>query len=167
MRPILSKWWESVATDYAAKYGEGVNFYYDNIVNLGLILNAQDRTAAERAVKYPAVFLLAGVKEIVRIDDSVLIKPTILIVTNSKRDYLFSERQQAVYLPTLYPILDNLVELLSIYGLKNYTKIDRDYISGALREASVEAGVSSLFNDSLDGIELSGDILLKSVCYDD
>lgn len=166
MRPILSKWWERVETDYTAKYGGGVNFYYDNIVNLGFILNAQDRTATERAVKYPAIFLLAGVKENVRVDNSVIIHPIILIVTNSKRDYLFSERQQNVYMPILYPILDNLISILSLYGLKDYTKIDRDYISGALREASVEAGVSSLFNDSLDGIELSGDILLKSVCYD-
>lgn len=161
---MIYQWWQNIASEYQARFGNAPKFYYDNIVNLGLIFNAADRTLTERTVKYPAVFLLAGIMEDVRRDGSARIKPRILIVTNSKRDYLFSERQQKVYEPTLYPIVNNLITLFRPYKLQNYRKIDRDYISGALREASQEAGVSSLFNDSLDGVELICDLVIPKPC---
>ncbi|HOY91199.1 MAG TPA: MFS transporter [Bacteroidales bacterium] len=117
------------------------------------------------AVKYPAIIMLSSLKEQHRIDGSILIKPQILIVTNSKRDYLLDERQNNVYKPILYPIMNNLILLLQQYNFKDFTKYDRDRISGALREASIDAGIANLFNDSLDGIELrDGNILIKKTC---
>jgi hypothetical protein len=61
--------------------------------------------------------------------------------------------------------MNNLILLLQQYNFKDFTKYDRDRISGALREASIDAGIASLFNDSLDGIELrDGNILIKKTC---
>ena len=163
---IVYDWWINLGQVYNTRFpNEKATFYYDNIVNIGLSLNAADRTATDRINKYPAIIMLSSLKEQHRIDGSILIKPQILIVTNSKRDYLLDERQNNVYKPILYPIMNNLILLLQQYNFKDFIKYDRDRISGALREASIDAGIANLFNDSLDGIELrDGNILIKKTC---
>ena len=163
---IVYDWWINLGQVYNTRFpNEKATFYYDNIVNIGLSLNAADRTTTERINKYPAIIMLSSLKEQHRIDGSILIKPQILIVTNSKRDYLLDERQNNVYKPILYPIMNNLILLLQQYNFKDFTKYDRDRISGALRESSIDAGIANLFNDSLDGIELrDGNILIKKTC---
>ena len=159
-------WWKNLGNVYNIRFPDKkATFYYDNIINIGLSLNAVDRMSATRDEKYPIVFLLSSLRENHLVDGSVIIKPQILIVTNSKRDYLLNERQEHVYKPILYPIVENLLLLLQGYGYTNFTKFDRDRISGALREASIEAVTTTLFNDSLDGIELrDGTLKIKITC---
>jgi len=158
-------WWTNLGVEYNNRYIQKANFYYDNIVNVGLSLNAADRTATTRINKYPAVILLSSVRETHRVDGSVLLKPQILIVSDSKRDWLLTERQINVYKPILYPITENLLSMLNRYNYKEFVKYDRDRISGALKEASTEAGLTSLFNDSLDGIELrEGTLVIRKTC---
>lgn len=158
-------WWTNLGVEYNNRYIQKANFYYDNIVNVGLSLNAADRTIATRITKYPAIILLSSVRETHRVDGSVLLKPQFLIVNDSKKDWLLAERQKNVYKPILYPITENLLSMLNRYSYKDFVKYDRDRISGALKEASLEAGISSLFNDSLDGIELrEGTLVIRKTC---
>lgn len=165
MTSRIYDWWLQISVDYNKNYTPTAYFYYDNIVNIGHILNAYDKNANTRITKYPAVFLLSSIKEQVRVDTSILFKPLILIVAESKRDYLFNERQENTYKPTLYPIYEGLKSTLAPYGFKDHIKYDRDYISGALKEQSLHSGLSNLFNDSLDGIEIrEGTIVLRERC---
>lgn len=147
---VIDDWFNGIKEKFVALYGSEVPFYYDNIINVGNILQAKEKTK-DWSTKYPCVIMLSNVAKTYLSDGKIAIKPLILIVTDSKKDYLRSERLNATYRGVLYPICDILKKVI---GISVCTEIDRDFISGAFAEASVFAGITNLFNDSLDGIEL-------------
>ena len=142
-----------------------------NIIEICQELTNQDKSAKQREMKYPGVFLLRDYAEnyTATWQNQITTTIQILIVTDSKSYYTADERQEKVYKPVLIPACEAILKAFERYIVSDFNsgfqKIERDMISNALYEATTQNKTQNLFNDMLDGIELRNlKLLIKKQC---
>lgn len=116
--------------------------------------------AGRSDIKYPAVFLITDVRERIgqeygSIQTAIL---DILIVNTTDKDYRIDERREQNFIPVLWPIYKNFIEVLlnakEVQGMSMqdlpHDKIDRYYLG----RQSVFGNLANKLNDYVDAVEI-------------
>lgn len=145
---------------------EGVSRAWDGRPVTGYVADiaevADRLTAGGKAgiLLYPCIILPRDYLEVMEDGSQRIEGATVLVVAGSSNAYTSEEREERVFGPVLYPIVDALLDSLRTFGIldpyRPVQKVDRQHLQAALNEQVLPTGRAGIFNDMLDGVELRG-----------
>lgn len=150
-----------VRADYDSANNLAPYFIYGHPVEIASRLSLKDKSAVDKFRKFPLIALLTDLKQ--TFGDNHATQYTVdsvkvLIVTNTKPNYISEQRTTQTFKPILYPIYELLIAkiiehpaIITESSLLEHEKIDR-YAWGS---ESVYGNDGLIFNNYLDAIELT------------
>lgn len=129
-------------------------FLHGHPLDVVNVLSMKDEDSVFKFKKYPLIILMQDFKEHVDSDERD-VTLNLVIVDETKPEYVASERYTNIFVPVLYPLWDLLHEELTkpnAIGTKDlkYDKYDRLYWG----KTSIYGNTGNIANDYLDAIEI-------------
>jgi len=146
-----------VRTEYDSDF-EQPFYLYGHPQDIFEILADKDKSTTYKSKKYPMICLFQDFEEETDLSGTTITNPTIVICTETSKEYRAKDRYDNIFTPVLQPLYVLFIKYLreSQYLANDdewkHTKIDRLYW-GKSDEFGNTAGKT---NDSLDAIVISG-----------
>jgi hypothetical protein len=155
--PVIIDLFKAITLQVSTKMGKDVNFLHGHPKEITDTLAEMTKNPTASAKKYPLIALFQDFEED-KSTDFIRIRPQLIIATMTKNTLKAADRYEFTFKPELYPIYDNLLEVIAKCGYFNeatvkqikHIKIDRLYWG----RTGLYGSEKNIFNDFIDCIEI-------------